>query len=115
MGENVYYSGTVGAAMEGAINRVPAIAVSVSYKSKELDYRPAANFTRILVPLILAEGLPPGILLNVNAVSYTHLDVYKRQSTNWVTKFSPSLPSTVSVSTPCSISSPKISPAGKWS
>ncbi len=66
MGENVYYSGTVGAAMEGAINRVPAIAVSVSYKSKELDYAPAANFTRTLVPLILAEGLPPGILLNVN-------------------------------------------------
>ena len=66
MGENVYYSGTVGAAMEGAINRVPAIAVSVSYKSKELDYAPAANFTRILAPLILKEGLPPGILLNVN-------------------------------------------------
>src|SRR5271168_2493970 len=66
MGENVYYSGTVGAAMEGAINHVPAIAVSVSYKSKELDYAPAANFTRILAPLILKEGLPPGILLNVN-------------------------------------------------
>ena len=66
MGENVYYSGTVGAAMEGAINRVPAIAVSVSYKSKEFDYTPAANFTRTLAPLILKEGLPPGILLNVN-------------------------------------------------
>src|SRR6202047_3076453 len=66
LGENVYYSGTVGAAMEAAINRVPAIAVSVAYKSKDVDYAPAANFTRILAPLILKEGLPPGILLNVN-------------------------------------------------
>ena len=65
-GENVYYSGTVGAAMEGAINRVPSIAVSVSYKSKEIDYTPAANFARLLAPLVLKEGLPPGILLNVN-------------------------------------------------
>src|ERR1700722_7999879 len=29
LGENVFYSGTVGAAMEGAINHIPAIAISV--------------------------------------------------------------------------------------
>jgi 5'-nucleotidase len=81
MGENVYYSGTVGAAMEGAINRVPAIAVSVSYKSKELDYTPAANFARTLVPLILSEGLPPGILLNVNVPQSWNGEVrFTRQS-----------------------------------
>src|SRR5713101_1014165 len=66
MGENIYYSGTVGAAMEAAINRVPAIAVSVSYRSKDFDYAPAARFTRVLAPLILKEGLPTGVLLNVN-------------------------------------------------
>src|SRR5271156_4742918 len=66
MGENIYYSGTVGAAMEGAINRVPSIAISVAYRGKEFDFKPAAQFARILVPLILTEGLPPGILLNVN-------------------------------------------------
>src|SRR6267143_1950466 len=66
MGENVYYSGTVGAAMEAAINRVPAIAVSVSYRSKDFDFAPAARFTRVLAPLILKEGLPTGVLLNVN-------------------------------------------------
>jgi 5'-nucleotidase len=66
MGENVYYSGTVGAAMEAAINRVPAIAVSVAYRQKDFDYSPAARFTQLLVPLILKEGLPPGVILNVN-------------------------------------------------
>lgn len=66
MGENVYYSGTVGAAMEAAINRVPAIAVSVAYRQKDFDYAPAAQFTKSLIPLILKEGLPPGVILNVN-------------------------------------------------
>src|SRR5580700_4475470 len=66
VGENIYYSGTVGAAMEGAINGVPSVAVSVAYKGREFDFAPAGEFTRILVPLILSEGLPPGVLLNVN-------------------------------------------------
>ncbi|MGA2510972.1 MAG: 5'/3'-nucleotidase SurE [Candidatus Acidiferrales bacterium] len=65
-GENIYYSGTVGAAMEAAINRVPAIAVSVAYRGREFDFAPAAHFTRTIVPLILREGLPPGVLLNIN-------------------------------------------------
>jgi 5'-nucleotidase len=66
LGENIYYSGTVGAAMEAAINRVPAIAVSVAYRGGEFDFAPAAHFTRTLAPLVLREGLPPGVMLNVN-------------------------------------------------
>ena len=66
MGENVYYSGTVGAAMEGAINRVPSIAVSVAYGGREFDFTPAGHFIRDLVPMVLREGLPPGVMLNVN-------------------------------------------------
>jgi 5'-nucleotidase len=66
LGENIYYSGTVGAAMEAAINRVPAIAVSVAYRKKDFDFAPAAQFVRTLAPLIIKEGLPPGVLLNVN-------------------------------------------------
>lgn len=66
MGENIYYSGTVGAAMEGAINRVPSVAISVSHRGKDIDYEPAAEFARRLAPLVLKEGLPPGVLLNIN-------------------------------------------------
>jgi 5'-nucleotidase len=68
MGENIYYSGTVGAAMEGAINQVPAIALSLSYKGKvgEYDFKPAAEFVRVLAPLVLQDGLPKGVMLNVN-------------------------------------------------
>jgi 5'-nucleotidase len=62
----VYYSGTVGAALEAAINRVPAIAVSLAYRGKNADFGPAAQFTRSLAPMIMKEGLPPGVILNVN-------------------------------------------------
>ena len=43
LGENIFYSGTVGAAMEGAINRVPAVAISVAYRRQEFDFAPAAR------------------------------------------------------------------------
>ena len=66
LGENIFYSGTVGAAMEGAINRIPAVAISVAYRKQEFDFAPAAGFARSLAPLILGEGLPEGVLLNVN-------------------------------------------------
>lgn len=65
-GENVYYSGTVGAAMEAAINRVPSIAISLVYREKEFDFGPAAKFATVLAPLVIQEGLPEGVLLNVN-------------------------------------------------
>lgn len=66
LGENVYYSGTIGAAMEGAINRVPAVAVSIAHRGKDFDFAPAARFARSLVPILLEEGLPRGVLLNIN-------------------------------------------------
>src|ERR1700733_9215522 len=66
LGENIFYSGTVGAAMEAAINHIPAIAVSVAHKGREFEFAPAAHFARSLAPLVLREGLPPGVMLNVN-------------------------------------------------
>lgn len=66
VGENVYYSGTVGAAMEGALNRVPSIALSLAYKGKDIDFSPAVRFAQVLAPLVLKQGLPNGVLLNVN-------------------------------------------------
>ncbi len=35
MGENVFYSGTVGAAMEATINRVPALAISLAHHDRD--------------------------------------------------------------------------------
>lgn len=66
LGENVYYSGTVGAAMEATINHVPSFAISVAHRGKGYEYSDAARFARALAELVLKEGLPDGVLLNVN-------------------------------------------------
>jgi 5'-nucleotidase len=66
LGENIHYSGTVGAAKEAAVHATPGIAFSVVFRKVEIDYSPAAEFAKRLVPLVLKEGLPPGVILNVN-------------------------------------------------
>lgn len=65
LGEDLTYSGTVSAAMEGTICGKSAIAVSLAdYEAP--DYRPAARFMAGLARQVIARGLPPDILLNVN-------------------------------------------------
>jgi len=65
MGENIFYSGTVAAALEATLNRVPAFAVSVAARENP-RYEVAAAFAVQLALKILAGGLPKGIVLNVN-------------------------------------------------
>ena len=81
LGENIYYSGTVGAAMEAAINHIPAVAISVAYRGKDFNFEPAAKFARKLAPVVLKEGLPKGVVLNVNVPQPWKGDVrFTRQS-----------------------------------
>jgi 5'-nucleotidase len=65
LGDDVFYSGTVGAAREATFFGVPAIAVSLAARA-DLDYTPAAEFTRRLSGLVIERGLPERTLLNVN-------------------------------------------------
>lgn len=65
LGDDIIYSGTVSAAIEGALLGIPAIAVSL-VTFENFDFRAAAEFTATLVSRILANGIPPETLLNVN-------------------------------------------------
>jgi 5'-nucleotidase len=65
LAEDVMYSGTVAAAMEGALLGVPAIAFSLVTRGP-FDFGPAARFARALVTSALSRPLPPRMLLNVN-------------------------------------------------
>jgi 5'-nucleotidase len=65
MGENIFYSGTVAAAFEAVLNRVPAFAISVATR-EDRHYEVAAAFAVHLALKILEGGLPKGIVLNVN-------------------------------------------------
>ena len=68
LGWDVTYSGTVAAALEGATLNFPAIAISLdSHKRTEAkDFETAASFTAELVEKVLAQGITPHSLLNVN-------------------------------------------------
>jgi 5'-nucleotidase len=66
LGDDVTYSGTVAAAMEGALFGVPSVAFSLVSPSRKYDYQPALVFIRSLVRTLIAKPLPTGALLNVN-------------------------------------------------
>src|SRR6202011_3972562 len=66
LGENVYYSGTVGAAREGALHHIPSVAMSLCSKKENTKFENPARVARAAAELILKEGLPDQVLLNVN-------------------------------------------------
>jgi 5'-nucleotidase len=74
IGDDITYSGTVAAALEGVVLGIPGIAVSQQSSALELDFRKpasfdftaAASFTARLVADLASVPLPSGTLLNVN-------------------------------------------------
>ena len=66
VGADLTYSGTVTAAMEGALANVPAIAMSLDVGEGAEEYAVAADFARRLAEKVLSDGLLPETLLNVN-------------------------------------------------
>ncbi len=65
MGEDVFYSGTVAAAIEGVLQGVPAIAASLVTREPTDFAEPAASVGRLLGQ-VLRRGVPDRLLLNVN-------------------------------------------------
>ncbi len=65
MGEDVIYSGTVAAAMEGTMFGLPSYAFSLG-AWHPTDFSGAAEFLRQMLPEILAFPLVPGSLMNIN-------------------------------------------------
>ncbi|MGH2492937.1 MAG: 5'/3'-nucleotidase SurE [Candidatus Limnocylindria bacterium] len=69
MGDDITYSGTVAAAMEGLLSNIPSIAISIGAYGADTDFGPAASFAALLARNILRRGLAPDTLLNVNVPS----------------------------------------------
>jgi len=69
LGDDVTYSGTVSAAMEGTLLGVPSIAVSQIGRGP-YDFTIAAAFAGELIARVLAAPLPPDTLLNVNVPQF---------------------------------------------
>ena len=88
LGDDITYSGTVAAALEGIVLGIPAIAISQQSAAHEMDFRlgrefdfsVAAAFAAELVRRVAREPLPADTLLNVNCpagqaggIEVTHL------------------------------------------
>jgi 5'-nucleotidase len=66
LGDDVTYSGTVSAAMEGTLLGVPSMAVSQADPEAEGGFEGAGAVARAVAMRLLVEGLPAKTLLNVN-------------------------------------------------
>jgi 5'-nucleotidase len=72
LGDDVTYSGTVAAALEGIMGGIPALAVSQDRRRDRggppwsYDYTAACAFAAALAAAVAEHGLAPGTLLNVN-------------------------------------------------
>jgi 5'-nucleotidase len=65
LGDDIFYSGTVGGAREATFHGLPAVAVSLAVRS-DPDYGPAAAVAERIAALVVERGLPERTLLNVN-------------------------------------------------
>ncbi|WP_299287643.1 5'/3'-nucleotidase SurE [uncultured Mucilaginibacter sp.] len=63
---NVLYSGTMSAAVEGAIESIPSIGFSLDDFTLEADFSPAKKYIKQIAEQVLNHGLPQATLLNVN-------------------------------------------------
>jgi 5'-nucleotidase len=73
LGDDITYSGTVAAALEGIVLGIPAVAISqqasgggMGYVSGRFDFGVAAPFLVQLVAKLVAEPMPAETLINVN-------------------------------------------------
>ena len=62
-GINIYYSGTVAAAMEGALLKIPSVAMSVAAE-ENMDYDTAAKYCIKILKQLLP--IDPGTVININ-------------------------------------------------
>ena len=66
LAEDVTYSGTASAAMEGALLGVPAIAMTLVHAFQEVHWETAERFAPQVLDGILSAGIAPGTFVNVN-------------------------------------------------
>jgi len=72
---NVLYSGTMSAAVEGAIESIPSIGFSLLDFDKDADFDASMHYARIITKAVLDNGLQKGTCLNVNIPKGTIEDI----------------------------------------
>jgi 5'-nucleotidase len=66
LGTDVIYSGTVSAAIEAAIYKIPSIAISSEFKDKEENYELAAKTVVEVLKSLSSKSIKDDLVLNIN-------------------------------------------------
>lgn len=75
VGTDVLYSGTVSAAIEGAIYKIPSIAVSMDRENGRIKYEVAALFIKKLLRNLDVTTIGNDIVLNINVPNIKYADI----------------------------------------
>jgi 5'-nucleotidase len=87
---NVIYSGTMSAAVEAGVEGIPAIGFSLLDYSWNANFEPLKKYIKNIAINVLENGLPDGVVLNVNfpkSESYKGFKVCRQARANWVEEF----------------------------
>ncbi len=89
---NVIYSGTMSAAIEGALENTPAIGFSLCDYSIDADFSQAKKHIEKIISETLKNKLPKGVCLNVNIPKLKNdelkgIKVCRQATANWVEEF----------------------------
>src|SRR5436190_20912601 len=89
---NVIYSGTMSAAIEGALEGRPSIGFSLCDYAMEADFSQAGKFIAMIISNSIEQRMPKGTCLNVNipklrGENIKGIKVVRQARANWVEKF----------------------------
>lgn len=89
---SVLYSGTMSAAIEGAIEGTPAIGFSLCDFSHDAEFSHAEEYILKITRQVLEKGLPKGVALNVNfppkrTESLKGIRICRQANAKWVEEF----------------------------
>ncbi len=72
---NVIYSGTMSAALEGAIEQIPSIGFSYLDNSYKADFNVPVKYVKLISQKVLLTGLPANTCINVNIPRISESDI----------------------------------------
>ncbi len=90
---NVIYSGTMSAAVEGALEEIPSIGFSLLDFSHDADFSEGEQYIRKITASVIENGLPDGVCLNVNIPKSKEeekikgIKICRQAKANWVEEF----------------------------
>jgi 5'-nucleotidase len=87
---NILYSGTMSAAVEGAIESIPSIGFSLDDYTLQADFSHCLKYVKEIALQVLQNGLPASTLLNVNFPNTPHIKgikICRQANAKWAEEF----------------------------